>query len=82
MVRVVRLEDGRLAVGRTLPGRGAWLCRGTPGCVDLAVRRNAFSRALRCTVGGALVEQLRSELGAGPGPARENQGPGSVGTVP
>ena len=37
LVRVVRDDGGRsLAVGRTLPGRGAWLCRGSPGCVDQA----------------------------------------------
>jgi len=29
-----------------LPGRGAWL-HPTPECLDLAVRRNAFGRALR-----------------------------------
>ncbi|WP_460607356.1 YlxR family protein [Jatrophihabitans fulvus] len=31
---------------RRLPGRGAWL-HPTPACVDLAVRRRAFGRALR-----------------------------------
>jgi uncharacterized protein len=32
-----------------LPGRGAWL-HPTPKCLDLAVRRKAFGRALRVTV--------------------------------
>ena len=36
MVRVVRLGDGSLAPGRTLPGRGAWLCRDSTACVDQA----------------------------------------------
>ena len=31
---------------RRLPGRGAWL-HPTPDCLDLAVRRKAFGRALR-----------------------------------
>lgn len=34
----------------TAPGRGAHL-HPTPGCYDLAVRRKAFSRALRFTQG-------------------------------
>lgn len=34
---------------RRLPGRGAWL-HPTPECLDLAVRRNAFGRALRVEV--------------------------------
>ncbi|MBV8691132.1 MAG: YlxR family protein [Actinobacteria bacterium] len=45
--RVVRTAEGGLALGRHLPGRGAWLCAGSVACIDLAVRRDAFSRALR-----------------------------------
>ena len=82
MVRVVRLGDGRLAVGRTLPGRGAWLCRDSASCVDRAAKRGAFGRALRCEVGSAQVERLRSELhteqSLSPGAVRQ----GSVGTAP
>lgn len=33
---------------RTLPGRGAWLHR-DPGCLQQAIRRQAFGRALRIT---------------------------------
>jgi predicted RNA-binding protein YlxR (DUF448 family) len=62
MVRVVRAEDGSLASGRNRPGRGAWLCRDQPECLDLADRRKAFERALRGTIGRAAVEQLRIEL--------------------
>ena len=36
--------------GRRLPGRGAWL-HASPSCLDLAVRRRAFGRALRSSVG-------------------------------
>ena len=46
--------DGQPAVvpdpGGTAPGRGAHL-HPTTGCYDLAVRRKAFSRALRITPG-------------------------------
>ena len=46
--------DGQPAVvpdpDGTAPGRGAHL-HPTPGCYDLAVRRKAFSRALRFTPG-------------------------------
>jgi predicted RNA-binding protein YlxR (DUF448 family) len=67
LVRLVRLDDGNLAVGRTLAGRGAWLCRGEQDgpderCTNAAQRRNAFSRALRATVNGAAVEALRANV--------------------
>ena len=61
LVRVIRREDGRLEVGRTLPGRGAWLCAGSPACVDQAQKRKAFDRALRGPVDPRSVERLRAE---------------------
>jgi len=42
------LRDGVLVQGRRLPGRGAWL-HASPDCLRLALRRNAFGRALRTT---------------------------------
>jgi predicted RNA-binding protein YlxR (DUF448 family) len=62
LVRVARRPDGRLAVGRAEPGRGAWLCAGSASCFDAAVRRRAFSRALRCEVPAHDLEQLRGKL--------------------
>ncbi|MGA2529108.1 MAG: YlxR family protein [Acidimicrobiales bacterium] len=62
LIRVVRDPGGALVVGSGLPGRGAWLCRQSPGCVDLAVRRRAFSRALRAQVPPEAVEDLRARL--------------------
>lgn len=59
---MVRTADGGLAVGRALPGRGAWLCEGEPACVELAERRKAFSRALRGSVQAAAVAGLRAQL--------------------
>ncbi|MBX3194421.1 MAG: YlxR family protein [Microbacteriaceae bacterium] len=49
LVRVVA-RDGRVAVDAAarLPGRGAWL-HPDPGCVEQAIRRRAFGRALRAT---------------------------------
>jgi len=66
-VRVVRLGDGSLAPGRALPGRGAWLCRGSVSCVDTAHRRRAFERALRAPVAPGAVDRLKQELGVASG---------------
>ncbi|WP_460447752.1 YlxR family protein [Angustibacter aerolatus] len=62
---------------RSMPGRGAWL-HPDLDCVALAVRRPAFTRALRCAgpldVSGtsdlvrALVTQSRPTAEPGPGP--------------
>ena len=71
MVRVVRRTDGSLAAGRTLPGRGAWLCRDSGTCLVSADRRRAWERALRGPVAPGAVDDLRRALGVrdvGPGP--------------
>jgi predicted RNA-binding protein YlxR (DUF448 family) len=62
LVRVVRTEDGGIEVGRTLPGRGAWLCAESPECVDAAARRKAFGRALRGRIDDGAVDALRTKL--------------------
>ncbi|MBV9410061.1 MAG: YlxR family protein [Acidimicrobiia bacterium] len=59
LVRFVRTPDGLLAEGRTLSGRGAWLCRESPACVEAAVRRRAFGRALRGEIRPEAIERLR-----------------------
>ncbi len=61
MVRLVRLADGELAVGRNLPGRGAWLCADQPSCLDRAAKSRAFARAFRADVSAAEVERLRAK---------------------
>jgi predicted RNA-binding protein YlxR (DUF448 family) len=45
----VALVDGALAPDREarLPGRGAYLCPGSPGCWERARARGAFARAFR-----------------------------------
>ena len=62
LVRIACRPDGSLAVGRGEPGRGAWLCAGSEGCFDTAVRRRAFGRALRCEVPAHELAQLRGRL--------------------
>ncbi len=61
-----------LAVGRNLPGRGAWLCAGSVVCVELAARRGAFARALRTSVEPSAVASLRDALA---GRGRMEEGP-------
>jgi predicted RNA-binding protein YlxR (DUF448 family) len=56
------MPGGSLALGRTLPGRGAWLCRGSLACFDAAARRNGFDRALRTRVGSEALASLRVNL--------------------
>ncbi|MGA3354005.1 MAG: YlxR family protein [Acidimicrobiales bacterium] len=62
LLRVVCDADGALVLGTGLPGRGAWLCRDSPGCVELAARRRAFSRSLRAQVTAEAVDDLRVKL--------------------
>ena len=60
--RVTRRPDGSLAVGRSEPGRGAWLCTGSVACFDAAEQRRAFSRALRRELSGQELVWLRERL--------------------
>jgi predicted RNA-binding protein YlxR (DUF448 family) len=62
LVRVARRPDGSLAVGRSEPGRGAWLCAASITCFEDAVRRRAFSRALRSEVSAQELAWLRERL--------------------
>ena len=55
LIRVVRRPDGTVQAGRTLPGRGAWLCAGSPACLQRAARRGALARALRAPVSAEAV---------------------------
>ena len=55
---------GRLEAGRTLPGRGAWLCTDNPECLRTAAKRGAFARALRRPVEGHDIEALREAVEA------------------
>ncbi|WP_236976496.1 YlxR family protein [Mycobacterium kiyosense] len=68
LLRVVARSDGNggyaviVDQAASLPGRGAWL-HPDPQCVQLAIRRRAFTRALRITGSpdtSAVVEQFSS----------------------
>jgi predicted RNA-binding protein YlxR (DUF448 family) len=67
MTRITRRPDGRMAIGRSEPGRGAWLCTDAPECFRDAQRRNAFARALRAPVTDEQIEQLFVRLYGGSG---------------
>ena len=60
LVRCVLGTDGVARVDRHGAGRGAWLCG--PQCLELAVRRRAFDRAWRTSVGAEQLVQLRLQL--------------------
>jgi len=53
---------GSLVVGRSQPGRGAWLCAHSPSCLPEALRHRAFDRALRTTCTPAQLADLASLL--------------------
>ena len=63
LIRIVRLPGGALSVDRHGAGRGAWLCRDSPGCLDEAVRRHGFERAFSASVDVGDLQQLRMHLG-------------------
>jgi predicted RNA-binding protein YlxR (DUF448 family) len=62
LVRVSCDVGGSLALGVGQAGRGAWLCRDSPRCFELATRRRAFSRALRRPVTPDAIETLGALL--------------------
>jgi len=59
-------------VGRTLPGRGAWLC--SLACFDTAVRRKGFQRAWRTEVDPAALVELRMAFAESAARMRESTG--------
>lgn len=81
LVRVVRTPEGGLAVGRALPGRGAWLCP-DPACAALADRRRAWARALRGPVAPGATAVVAAALGRAPDAAGERPAPGAPGPGP
>jgi hypothetical protein len=66
LVRLVRREDGRLAVDRAGPGRGAYVCADAE-CAERALRGGRLGAALRGSVVGALepalVNAMRRDAG-------------------
>ena len=63
LIRIGLVEGDQLAVGRSLLGRGAWLCASSPlPCLDLAGRRRALGRALRADLAPDAVPRLSGYL--------------------
>ncbi len=58
----MRTPEGDLIVSRTAPGRGAWLCSDRVECLDVAIKRKAFGRALKAPLTEGATEQLRRQL--------------------
>ena len=60
----LHLDQGaRLHLGRTGPGRGAWICAADPVvCLEAAVRRRAVDRALRRAVDRDSIEAVLARL--------------------
>ena len=65
LVRFVADGEGRLMIGATAHGRGAWLC--TDGeaprqsCLTLAIKRRAFAKALRRSVDESDFEAVQQQ---------------------
>jgi predicted RNA-binding protein YlxR (DUF448 family) len=58
LLRIVA-RDGRATVdaGARLPGRGAWV-HPDQGCIDAAVKRKAFGRALRTAINTESLQDM------------------------
>ena len=77
LVRVVRGPDGTLARGADAPGRGAWLCAGSPTCLDQAGQQRDRAFRARSTRAGRIGRQLgplRPTGGWGSGRRRSRRG--------
>ena len=61
---MVHIGEGALGLGSGSAGRGAWLCRESPGCVELADKHRSFSKALRHPITPDAIDKLRGELRA------------------
>ena len=67
LIRLARGTGVSVQIGRSVPGRGAWLCDGRVEWFDLAVQRRAIARALRIELSEQEISQLRARLhGAAP----------------
>jgi len=63
LIRIVRSPEGRLVpdLKAKLPGRGVYLCN-RPACLQKAVRKNLFSRALRSPVSASDLAGLEETI--------------------
>lgn len=55
----------RLRVGRTLPGRGAWICVADPACLQRATAPERLRRAFRRSIPSGASESLLVDVQTG-----------------
>jgi predicted RNA-binding protein YlxR (DUF448 family) len=63
LVRLRMGPAGELLLGSP-GGRGAWLCRGSPACLEEAERRRVIERALRAKVSDEAVKRAKEAMHA------------------
>ena len=63
LLRVVRSASGEIEIDSSgkKPGRGAYICHSSQ-CVELAIKKKAFERALRTAVPKKLLEELKKAV--------------------
>jgi hypothetical protein len=65
LIRVVKNKEDEVSVDFTgkANGRGAYICR-DKACFDLAIKKNAFNRALETKIADDIYEKLKEKLDA------------------
>ena len=63
LIRIIRTPDGQVEADPSgkKNGRGAYLCKGSPACLETALKKRALERALKCPIPEDLAESLRRE---------------------
>lgn len=63
LLRIVRKEDGRVFFDPTgkASGRGTYICPKIE-CLDLAIKKRAFSHALKCEISVEVLNNLKEDL--------------------
>lgn len=63
LIRVVKNKENEVSVDFTgkANGRGAYICK-DKGCFDLAIKKNAFNRALETKIEDQVFEMLKERL--------------------
>ncbi len=85
LVRITRVS-GHIVVGGVSNGRGAWLCRAAGSapsvvesdCLDHALRKRAFDKAWRTTLGPDGEREIREMCGGG---GRDGDHPDAVSPI-
>lgn len=63
LIRVVKNNEDEVSVDFTgkANGRGAYICK-DKACFDLAIKKNAFNRALETKIADDIYEKLKEKL--------------------